>query len=55
MFNSRFVLAVTCAMSVFFVDFVEVQAQSKKDPEHHSHKGNKSVGKRVGKLNRPHS
>ena len=32
MFNSRFVLAVACAMSVFFVDFVEVQAQSKKDP-----------------------
>lgn len=32
MFNSRFVLAVACAMSFIFVDFVEVQAQSKKAP-----------------------
>ncbi len=32
MFNSRFVLVVVCAMSVLFVDFAEVQAQSKKEP-----------------------
>ena len=32
MFNSRFILALVVAVSVLFVDFVEVQAKSNKEP-----------------------